>query len=113
MTSARAPLRPPIIAPSPMRTCWRTAAWPPNTAKSPTITWPPQHRIVGEDDIVADMAIMGDMRAGHEEAAFTHLGHAAIVLGPDAHGDPLADVASGPDKEPRRPAAIPGGLRRR
>ena len=29
MTSARMPLRPTIIAPSPMRTNWRTAAWPP------------------------------------------------------------------------------------
>ena len=48
ITSARTPLKPTTIAPSPMRTNWRTAAWPPNTTKSPIVTWPPSTTLLAK-----------------------------------------------------------------
>src|SRR6516162_5853810 len=48
ITSARTPLSPTTIAPSPMRTNWRTAACPPNTTKSPIVTWPPSTTLLAK-----------------------------------------------------------------
>ncbi len=72
-----------------------------------------EQHVVGDDDVAADLAVMPDMRADHEEAALAHFGEAAIILGADVHGDVFADVALGADREPRRPAAIFDRLRRR
>ena len=107
MRSARTPLRPTIMAPSPMRTNWRTATPPPNTTLSPTLTWPPSIDIVGEHDIVADLAIMRDVGADHEKAFV-----ADASSPPRSCAVPVfmvtcfADVAIGADHEPRRLAAI-------
>src|SRR6185295_3594880 len=60
-----------------------------------------QHRVVGHDHVVADMAIVADMSADHEEAAVADVREPAAVLGPEVHGDVLADVAAGADLKPR------------
>ncbi len=52
-----------------------------------------EHGIVGHDDVIADLAVMGDMRSRHQEAMIADLGNAAIVLGAGIDGDVLADVA--------------------
>ncbi len=46
-----------------------------------------QHGIVGQRDVVADLAIVADMRADHEHAFVADRGEAAIVLGAGIHGD--------------------------
>src|SRR5262245_26372460 len=72
-----------------------------------------ENRIVGQDNVVADVTVVADMRADHEEAAVAHACDAATVLGPQIHGDMLADIAVGADLESRRSAAILDRLRRR
>ena len=71
-----------------------------------------QDDVVGKDHIVAHLAIMADVGADHEPAAVPNFGHAAIVLGPDIHGDAFADIAVGADHQSGRPAAILDRLRR-
>src|SRR5262249_55729387 len=72
-----------------------------------------QHRVVGKSHVVADVAVVADMGARHEEAARADLGQPAAILGADIEGDALADVAVGADHQPGRPAAVTHRLRRR
>src|SRR5262245_44901390 len=72
-----------------------------------------EHRAIGECHVVADMAIVPDMRAHHEKAAGADLGDPAAILGSDVHRDAFANIAVGTDDEPRRTAAIFHRLRRR
>src|SRR5262245_37805820 len=71
-----------------------------------------KHGVIGHDHVVADVTIMADMGADHEEAAVADAREPAAVLGPEVHGDVFADVAVGADLEPRRSAAIADRLRR-
>ncbi len=58
-----------------------------------------QHRAVGQDDIVADMAIVADMRIGHQEAAVADRRDLAVVFGAGADRDAFANVALASDGE--------------
>src|SRR5262249_6874524 len=68
---------------------------------------------VGQDHIVADVAVVADMGADHEKPAIADASGAAAVLGPKIHGHVLADIATGTDLEPGRSAAVLDRLRRR
>src|SRR5262245_47428212 len=65
-----------------------------------------KYSVVGEDDVVAELAVMPNMRAHHEEAAVADRRHAAAFLGTAIHGDVLADVAARANDKLRRPAAV-------
>ena len=58
---------------------------PPNTTWSPTLTWPPSRTLLAKMTSIADLAVMRDVGAGHQEAVIADLGDAAIVLGADVH----------------------------
>src|SRR5262249_55293318 len=72
-----------------------------------------QGRAVGEGYVVADMAIVTDMRIGHEEAALPNSGHTSALLGADVHGDAVADGAVCTDDQARVPPSVMHRLRRR
>ena len=58
-----------------------------------------EHRVVGKDDVVADLAVVPDMRADHEETAVADFRNATIIFGAGVHGDVFADVAIGADDQ--------------
>ena len=71
-----------------------------------------QRRHVGEGDIVADDAVMGDMRIGEEIAIVADRRLAAAGVGAGMHGDAFADRAVVADHQRRAAALVPGVLRR-
>ena len=71
-----------------------------------------QHHVVGADKIVADLAIMRDVRADHEKTFVADGGDAAVARGAGAHGHVLADIAIGADHELGRLALVAERLRR-
>ena len=62
-----------------------------------------EHGVVGEGHVVADLAIVSDMGADHEEAALADAGHAAAVFGPGIHGDAFAQLAARADQRAASP----------
>ena len=73
MTSARTPLRPTIIAPSPMRTNWRTADAAAEHDIVADLTWPPSTTLLAKMTLLPTLQSCADMRADHEEAAVADL----------------------------------------
>src|SRR5262245_49716632 len=71
-----------------------------------------ENDIVREGHVVADLAVVPDMRTHHDQALVADLGDAAIILRAGVHRDVLADIASRADHKPRRTAAILVRLRR-
>ena len=65
-----------------------------------------QHHVVGEDDVVAELAIMRDMGIGEEHAARPDDRLRAAAGGAGIHRDALADQAILADPEAHRLAAI-------
>src|SRR5262245_8852111 len=102
MTSARTPLKPTIMAPSPMRTHCRTAAEHHEIAHCHVAA---QHHVVGEDHVAADVAVVSDMGAHHEKAAIADLGEAAVILGARVQRDAFSNIAIDADREPGGSAA--------
>src|SRR5215475_2034593 len=72
-----------------------------------------KYSVVGQDHVIANVAIVPDMSTDHEEAAVAHMREPAAIFGAGVHGDMLANVTAGADLEPRRSAAILDRLRRR
>ncbi len=58
--------QPPIMDNFPMRQNWCTAASPPITAWSSTVTCPRQRRHVGHDDVVAQRDVVRDVAVGQD-----------------------------------------------
>src|SRR5262249_36752896 len=61
---------------------------------------PAERNAVGEGDAVADMAIVRDVRIGHEVSLIAHLRLPAAFFGSAIHRDMFADDIAGPDCEP-------------
>src|SRR3954468_1315781 len=70
-----------------------------------------EHRAVGEGDVVADPAVVADVRIGHQKAAVADARDFAVVLRAGADRHALADLAIAADVEPRGAAAVAGRLR--
>ena len=62
--------------------------------------------MVDHHHVVPDPAVMGDMRADHEQAVVADAGHPAAAGGAGMHGDLLADDVVGTDLEARVLAAV-------
>src|SRR5690242_970630 len=62
--------------------------------------------MVRHDDMVADLAIMGDVGTNHEEAAVADPGDHAPARGPGVHRHVFSDPIVAPDDELRFFAAI-------
>src|SRR5262249_46694976 len=50
-----------------------------------------QQRAVGHDDVIANTAVVGDVRTGHEEVVVTDRGDAVFLLGGAVDRDAFAD----------------------
>ena len=59
-----------------------------------------QQRAVGDDDVVAQLAIVGDVAAGHEEVVVAHAGDAVFFFRGAVDGDALADDVVVADDHP-------------
>ena len=58
-----------------------------------------QHHVVGEDDVVADLAVVPHMAVGQEGAAVADDGGHAAALGAGVHGHAFADQAVAADRQ--------------
>ena len=58
-----------------------------------------ERRVVDEDDVIAELAVMGDMGADHQEAMGADAGHQAAAFGAGIDGDVLADDGLRPNLE--------------
>ena len=65
-----------------------------------------ERRVVDQDDVVADLAVMRDMRADHEQAIVADPGDHAAALGAGVHRHVLADRVVAADLERRRLALV-------
>ncbi len=72
-----------------------------------------EDRVVSKNNVVADLAIMSDMRAHHEETPVANFRNTTIIFGARAHCYVFTDVAFGTHNQPRRPSSICKRLRRR
>ena len=72
---------------------------------------PPQERAVGDDHAVADLAVVRDMTAGHEEVAAPHDGHAVFLLRGPVDRHPFADDVVVANLHARVAAAVADILR--
>src|SRR3954462_3963906 len=70
------------------------------------------HRVIGENDVVTDVAVMRDVRADHEEAAIANRRDTASAHSASIDRDALADLAVRADDEPGRFTFVVHGLRR-
>src|SRR6185369_4912949 len=60
---------------------------------------PAERRIVGHDHMVADLAVMRDVDADHEEAVVADARDHAAALGPGVHRHIFADRVVAPDHQ--------------
>lgn len=65
-----------------------------------------QGRVVGQNGLVADLAIMGDMHIGHDPVVITDPRHPAILGGAGVEGAELADGVAVADLQAGRLAGI-------
>ena len=65
-----------------------------------------QGRVVRHDDMVADLAVMRDVSAHHEQAAVANAGHHAAAFGAGIHRHVFADRVMAADHETRFLAAV-------
>ncbi len=65
-----------------------------------------QCRVVGHDDVITDLAVVGDMCADHEETVVADPGHEATAVRSGIHGDVFADGVVGADDELGSLAAV-------
>ena len=113
ITSARTPLRPTIIAPSPIRTNCRTATPPPNDDVVANRHMPAEYGVVGKHHFVADMTIVANVAPDHEKTAVADLRLAAAIFRAGIHGDVFANIAISSDLERCGSATITERLRGR
>jgi hypothetical protein len=59
---------PPMKACAPMRTNWWMPHMPPTTTQSSMTTWPAHVDRVRQNDVVADLAVVRDVRVRHQQA---------------------------------------------
>jgi hypothetical protein len=59
-------------------------------------------RVVRENDIITDDAVMGDMGRHHKQAVIADSGHHAAAFGAGIHGDMFANTIVGTDNQFRR-----------
>src|SRR5579883_1224175 len=71
-----------------------------------------QRGVVHEEHVIADLAIMGNMRADEKQTMSAHARDVAAALRPAIHGYMLSDCRMGPDDEAALLAAILPILRR-
>ncbi len=57
-----------------------------------------EQAIIGNDDVVADFAVMSDVRPGHEKIFVTDLGH-AVFSAPSMDRAMLANYICVPDRD--------------
>ena len=57
-----------------------------------------EQNVVGEGDAVADLAIVRDVSARHQETTLADFCEATVVLGAGIDGDVFANVAVGADR---------------
>ena len=99
------------LVPMPMNACapilqnWCTPAKPPRITQSPTCTWPASVRVVGEDGVVADLAVVRDVHVGHDPVVVADARDARVLRGAAVEGAELADRVAVADLEPRGLAA--------
>ncbi|MNR10881.1 hypothetical protein D3C85_1271540 [compost metagenome] len=72
-----------------------------------------QRRVVGEDGVVADLAVVRQMDIGHDPVVVADAGHAAILRGADVEGAEFADGVVVADFQPCRLARVLLVLRHR
>ena len=60
-------------------TNWCTPVRPPRITQSPTCTWPASVRVVGEDGVVADLAVVRDVHVGHDPVVVADARHAGVL----------------------------------
>ena len=71
-----------------------------------------QGRGIGQDDVVADDAIVRDMGVGHDQRVAANAGQSAALDGAAVDGDKLANLVVVADLEARRFAGVGDVLRR-
>ena len=62
--------------------------------------------VVGEDHVIANLAVMSHVGTDHEKAVVTDFRDTAAVLGAGTHRHVLTNVAIGADHQSCRPATI-------
>jgi hypothetical protein len=72
---------------------------------------PAKHRIVCEDHVTTDFAIMTDVRSHHEKAVITNFGDTPVILSACIHRHVFANVAIGTNNQPGWTATIAIRLR--
>ncbi len=75
--------------------------------QSPRCTWPASVRVVGQDRVVADLAIVRDVHIGHDPVVVAHARHAAVSCArADIEGAELADRVAVADHQLARLARV-------
>ena len=67
---------------------------------------PPQGGVVDHDDVIADLAVMGDMGADHEQTVVADAGHHAAPFGARVHGHVFPNNVVAADFQARRLAVV-------
>ena len=83
-----------------MRMNWWMATIPPKIAIIIDANMPPQGGGIGQDDVVADDAVVGDVGIGHEQIVVADAGNAASPLGAAIDGNTLAKDIVVADHQP-------------
>src|ERR1043165_1444394 len=77
------------------------------------LAMPPDHGVVGENNVVADMAIVRHVGPNHQKAGVANGSDPSSTRGAGIDGNALADLAVRADDKPCRLAFVVHGLRRR
>ena len=85
MTSCSTPAQAADHRVRPMRTNWCTAAQPADEDEVADLDVAAQRRVVGHDHAVADLAVVGDVDADHEQPVVADPGDAAAAGGAGVH----------------------------
>ena len=89
----------------PTRQNWCTPEPALIVAKSSTVTWPPSVALLAKMRVVADAAVVRDVRVGHEQVAIADDRGAAAARRAAVDGHELAEDVALADDEPRVLAA--------
>ena len=69
----------PVIACAPMRTNWCTPVKPPRIDPVADVHVAGELRVVGEDGVVADLAVVREVHVGHDPVVVADAGDAAVL----------------------------------